>query len=288
MTPRKIYGDGNCLYRTISLACYGSQSYHLHLRLLNSIELILHRQYYDTAHENYIDLIQDNNVLITRYHELINDTCKEGSYSELLHIYGLSSALGAPILSYYPPTATNSGLYKSYSRKIFGREVGHKKTEIAHIMWTQVSISEREFQFHPNHFVPLWKTQPDVITVSDDQNESMLIESESEPYIPSDDYMSEHLDHKNNSELHGNSQINVDSDHTNQSDYSDTLSISSNVDKETETEGSLSDIGELVKQQAHGHSDRFLGTEEILQVLQTATNVLENVRQKRKCLFCFL
>ena len=39
-SPRLVYGDGNCLYRAASLGIFGTQSYHLYLRLITSMELI--------------------------------------------------------------------------------------------------------------------------------------------------------------------------------------------------------------------------------------------------------
>ena len=39
-SPRQVVGDGNCLYHAVSLALYGTESLHIYVRLLTSIELI--------------------------------------------------------------------------------------------------------------------------------------------------------------------------------------------------------------------------------------------------------
>lgn len=46
--PLRTQGDGNCLYRAISLALSGSEEHHVLLRLLVSLELIINRSSYDT------------------------------------------------------------------------------------------------------------------------------------------------------------------------------------------------------------------------------------------------
>ena len=44
--PIKIYGDGNYLARVGSMFAYGSEEYHLDVRLRIVMELVMHRDYY--------------------------------------------------------------------------------------------------------------------------------------------------------------------------------------------------------------------------------------------------
>ena len=46
--PLQFVGDGNCLYRSVSLAMTGTQGYHSLLRLMVALVLILNRLSYDT------------------------------------------------------------------------------------------------------------------------------------------------------------------------------------------------------------------------------------------------
>ena len=46
-SPRQVVGDGNCLYGAVSL--YGTESVHMYVRLLTSIELILHPYAYSDS-----------------------------------------------------------------------------------------------------------------------------------------------------------------------------------------------------------------------------------------------
>ena len=100
-SARRVYGDGNCLYRAVSSALFGSESQHLLLRLLTTIEIACHRHIYDITDHQCI--LNDNGVVSSTYHDLLMSTVKPGQYAEMLHVYALSAALNQPIQSYYPP-----------------------------------------------------------------------------------------------------------------------------------------------------------------------------------------
>ena len=106
-SPLSTAGDGNCLYRAVSLAFFGTEELHGHLRLLASLEIIENRSHYDTAHRKYVDLICDNRIVSSDYMSLVQNTCKIGSYAEMLHIYALSAVLNETVKSYYPPTVAH-------------------------------------------------------------------------------------------------------------------------------------------------------------------------------------
>ena len=66
---RRVYGDGNCLYRAVSSALFGSESHHLLLRLLTTIEIACHRHTYDITDHQCI--LNDNRGVSSphiRYH----------------------------------------------------------------------------------------------------------------------------------------------------------------------------------------------------------------------------
>ena len=48
--PVDVAGDGNCLFRAVSVALYGTEAYHSQLRLLAAIEVLTHRKLYDSIH----------------------------------------------------------------------------------------------------------------------------------------------------------------------------------------------------------------------------------------------
>jgi len=47
-TPVATYGDGNCMFRAVSLAAYGTQLHNMQLRLRTCLEVGLHQSTYDT------------------------------------------------------------------------------------------------------------------------------------------------------------------------------------------------------------------------------------------------
>ena len=52
-TPASVAGDGNCLFRAVSLALFGHKSAYCQLRLLTAIEVLTHRAFYDTTSDQF-------------------------------------------------------------------------------------------------------------------------------------------------------------------------------------------------------------------------------------------
>lgn len=151
--PAKTVGDGNCMYRSVSKALTGTESFHVLLRLLSSIEILTHPQFYDTAHRKHIDLVKDNRIVPGTYKDIIIDSLKINAYSSMMHMYALSAALGKPIRSYYPPQLLAEFVSEPHTRKVVGRSVNVSEQPIVTLMWTQMIFSGHSFS--PNHFVPL-------------------------------------------------------------------------------------------------------------------------------------
>ena len=64
--PLQVTGDGNCLYRSVSLAMTGTQDYHSLLRLMVALEMILNRSSYDTKRK-YNDFLNDTRIVTSDY-----------------------------------------------------------------------------------------------------------------------------------------------------------------------------------------------------------------------------
>ena len=56
LEARKVTGDGNCLYHSISLILLGHKILHLLSRLLTTIELFLHPSFY-AEHPDFLPLL---------------------------------------------------------------------------------------------------------------------------------------------------------------------------------------------------------------------------------------
>jgi len=81
-SPRSIVGDGNCLFRTVSLALYATQNYHMYLRILTAIDIICNRSSYDDANP-----LHETPIPPSPYTKLLNDVLSLGTESEMSHIF---------------------------------------------------------------------------------------------------------------------------------------------------------------------------------------------------------
>ena len=160
LRPLNTRGDGNCLYRAVSLAISGSQKYYVKLKTLTTLEIILNRSHYDTSSRQYNDMIKDDRVVTSTFNYLITSAVRDGMYSELLHLYALSASLGRTIDSYYPPVISSTFHSEPFNRKVIGRNVHQSKPSCCKIMWTQTLVPKSSRDFNPNHFVPLCRMTP--------------------------------------------------------------------------------------------------------------------------------
>lgn len=162
--PLRTQGDGNCLYRAISLALSGSEEHHVLLRLLVSLELIINRSSYDTKKKNN-DFLKDSRIVTSDYNKLVTDAVTINSFSEMAHIYAVSASLGKPIESYFPPQL-QAELSYAFTRVVCGRQVKVASTSNIVIMWTVMLAPDTPRNFNANHFVPLVK-QNSCVNVSE-------------------------------------------------------------------------------------------------------------------------
>ena len=132
--PLEVVGDGNCLYRAVPLACYGTKEHHIQLRLRSSIEIIL-IIHYDTSHRRHVDHIKDNRIITDSYDKLVKSVCQLGCFQQMIHIFALSAALEIPLQTFFSPTSPNQFLTEPNSRRVFGRGVSSAKSPSVNIMW---------------------------------------------------------------------------------------------------------------------------------------------------------
>jgi len=165
--PLSVAGDGNCLFRALSRGLYGSEDHHIHLRLLTTLEIATHREWYDIASPAYKGLLNDQRIVCDTYPGLLGSVCKRGQYSETMTIYAASAAIGLPIESYCPPTRHARLLSDPLTCIIRGRGVSDTAAAAVTVMWTTTTVPRSvKDPFVPNHFVVLHDHQPDTIAVA--------------------------------------------------------------------------------------------------------------------------
>ena len=95
--PLEVYADGNCMYRAISRGLYGHENLHLLIRLLATLEMMEHSEFYDQGCCRCKELIGEDTIVCDPYSNLILAVVKLGRWSELLHMYAVSAALSVAI-----------------------------------------------------------------------------------------------------------------------------------------------------------------------------------------------
>lgn len=164
-TPLQIHSDGNCLYKAISRGMFGYEEEHELIRLLATLEIAEHREFYDNTAVNFIDLVKDNQIVSAPYTTLLKEAATLTHYSEMLHIYAVSAATGLALRSYCPPTINAEYLSAHLTRKNCGRRVGRVSIPALTVIWSQASVPATASSFKPNHFVLLGEPERRVINV---------------------------------------------------------------------------------------------------------------------------
>jgi len=174
-SPREVVGDGNCLYRAVSLALYGTEAQHIYVRLLTSIELILHSDTYNCTDS----LLSTLPVPPLSYDALVAASLNVGSYSELAHMYAVSAAVGVVIQSYMPPSHSIGLGFNPYTRAVVGRGLRTTAAPTFAVMWTMTRVPQRAVDFVPQHFVFL----ADITTTSIVQLDNAPVDDDQPPCV---------------------------------------------------------------------------------------------------------
>ncbi|MFI5407116.1 MAG: vertnin [Nitrososphaerales archaeon] len=154
-TPLQTVPDGNCMYRAASLGLFGTQEYHIYIRVLAALEIIENRDYYDTASASYARTITDTRILSPPYCELVKSITTPGSYGELLHMYAFSAAFQVPVTSFCPSSSSWMTSVHPYSLVIYGRNVRRTTNPDIFLLWTWTSATSNLNGESANHVVYL-------------------------------------------------------------------------------------------------------------------------------------
>lgn len=176
-SPRSVVGDGNCFFRAVSLALYGTDKYHGYLRVLTALEFITNSSAYSCASPNFV--LRNLPILTPHYKQLLRETVTDKSESEMIHLFGLSKAVGIPLQSYCSPdTGTSLHLYTLHILPSLSYTHTFRAGAVT-VMWTTSSTESTT----PDHFVLL-------VPVTHVVSTGRPIDSV--PPVPSADSASEH------------------------------------------------------------------------------------------------
>jgi len=147
-SSRAVAGDGNCLYRALSLALFGTEDYYGYLGVRTAIELVSNASAYTSESSSFV--LGDLPICTPAYRELVRLTLTNGTYSEMIHVFAFSKAFGIDIQSYCCPDLASSYQYP-HPYTIHVRRWSYTKTfrgGCVTLMWTISKHSDTE----PNHF----------------------------------------------------------------------------------------------------------------------------------------
>ena len=165
--PLSVFGDGNCMYRALSRAVYGTEKHHLLLRLFTGLEVANHDELYDRDQPGLADLIGDRRINSPSYQDMLTVVLKPGQSQELVHMFAASAVLQKPIVSHHP---SSSDHFAAWTRRVVGRGVKDMPTDLR-LLWSSTKVPKSAATFTANHFVLLHPTakpkEPTVINLAD-------------------------------------------------------------------------------------------------------------------------
>ena len=164
--PIFINGDGNCLFRAVSMLCYGTEDHHQLLRLLCACEVILNPDLYDKDYlYSYTPFRNAKYLVIPSLVDVINEllcqkseTCQKIGYVGVVGILAASTIIQRPIQTFYPLTSID-GIYSEHNQTLVGRGVSEKQESIR-VLWTTTVGDEATWNninedVNINHFAAL-------------------------------------------------------------------------------------------------------------------------------------
>nr|XP_026693907.1 uncharacterized protein LOC113474952 [Ciona intestinalis] len=151
--PINAIGDGNCMYRAAAIALFGTQEFHVQLRLAVVLEVLKYPEFYCTKKSKFI--LPDVNVVTPYYKDVCFSASRINGYADLIHIYALSAAVRHKFTSYRPTIGPLDRRGIVYTRDIKGRDINSRNKFGGILMWTSTDLHSTKpniRKFLPNHF----------------------------------------------------------------------------------------------------------------------------------------
>jgi hypothetical protein len=156
--PAITTGDGNCLFRSLSVALFGTENHHKYLRLITAIEMTLYMPYYDRTSTRFFSPFQSVEE-VPSIKSLLRQVTTDGASCGIMHLLGVSAATRRPLMSFCPPGAAFCSPLTShpYTMRIAGRGVDDDGADdpLPTVMWTATEVPSSIRELTPNHFVSL-------------------------------------------------------------------------------------------------------------------------------------
>ena len=145
--PALATGDGNCLFNSMSIALTADEVLAPELRLRTAIEMSLNQDQYKNRR------FQQLNELLTIVRGIINGCLYRPTYMSIWNVIALSTVVGNPVHSVYPPMNGEKDKTPPILNKVFSTDENKHRNSIC-IMWSRLGPC-RGTTWTPNHFVPV-------------------------------------------------------------------------------------------------------------------------------------
>ena len=149
--PLAVSGDGNCLYRSMSLLLYGTEQFHSVLRLRTAVEVLSNENWYNVEQSACRCPFKDETALILpNYRQFCIDTATDGAYADILTVYALSRAIDRSVQLFFPPLSNTMTV--SPHTRLLNHEAAGKPLVV---MWSTAGKVPSFGAVTIDHFVPL-------------------------------------------------------------------------------------------------------------------------------------
>ncbi len=161
LIPIQTIGDGNCLYRSLSLIFFGTEDYHEEFRVRTIHEMVLKEDFYTKgtcvtqlqyAMENTFKYIENVSLDMSFKREIIKHTSL-GKWCSLFHLMAVANFSDIPVCSIYPQTQNPGTNRRIMHQIIFPRGKKDSFQSTLDILWTNTTDMPPQ-GWKPNHFVP--------------------------------------------------------------------------------------------------------------------------------------
>ena len=96
--------DGNCLFRSVSLALYGVEDYHVALRASTAVEVLTHRRWYDASVADCVNPLRNvPEIVMPAYIDICRDVTTLGRSCDINVVLALSAVVGLPVSTFWLP-----------------------------------------------------------------------------------------------------------------------------------------------------------------------------------------
>ena len=181
--PADVGGDGNCLFRAVSLSLYSTETHYMQLRVLCLIEVLLHPGLYDSSSaEFYPPYAADNWLCLPSYESFVLALSTDGEYSDMLTVLSLSTVTQKAIQTLWP-LCTVPGAQSPLTKFVMGQHVQSGRQPV-YILWTTCSYKGPNTDgvgVSINHFVPL-------IELPDNATQYVLLDCDNQTQAPQSAY----------------------------------------------------------------------------------------------------